>query len=531
MVRRLRRGFMLWQWYQQGRRWRKQLHRRWAAWRAHWQPRPARPQVAPPASQPQASLLQTSLRWTTRGVGWSLTLALALFWARWLFLRLRQIKLAPTPYTTPPITPDMVAPHRRLIVLSDLHLGAGDRLDDFSDDEALVAFIDHYVLAAEPTELILAGDTLEFLQVRLPHVRDDEYSDAAAAARLAAIVAAHPTVFAALARLVADQRHQLTVLIGNHDFELHYPAAKAQFAAALGLAPDNPQLRFGLSFQGHRVYIVHGNQFDGWNRFVRFEGISEPFEVVRGTQLVKEVINELEEDSLPLAPLVDNVKPSSSFFWYLMALPRLRNQASRRFLARGVTGFIQVVAWPTPHQMPITGRGPGGLLSLPIMRGFWRLVARFRRGRVERQHELSRQVGRMAEAVEPPDEVVEQMQIEATRQFEREQRSFNDRFLRAVIELARQPAHRDDLIFVCGHTHVARSLMIGPGQTYVNTGTWTEIIYDVATMRRQEQRFPFLEISYPAPAARPQAQLLVWTEPTQTPQPWVEDAAMYLQRK
>lgn len=455
-----------------------------------------------------------------RALGQAAWIAAAIFAARWVFLRLRRVLLRPTPYTTPPIGPDQVDPQRRRIVVSDIHLGGGDRLDDFDDDEALISFIDRYVASDEPTELILAGDTIEFLQVRLPGLPDDEYSDAAAAARLAAVVRAHAGVFEALARFIADPRHQLTVLIGNHDFELHYPSAKAGFAAAVGLSLGDPRLRFGVSYHGGGVYIVHGNQFDGWNRFVNFDGISEPFEVVRGTQLVKEVINDLEDDTLPYAPLIDNVKPTSAFFWYLVALPRLRSRPSRRFLARGVAGFLQVVAWPTPHQMPITGQGPGGLLSAPPLRGLWRSIARFRRGRVARHREVSRQVGEVAGAVSPPpDEVIDQMQFEASRQIEREQQAFNDRYVREILAIARRREHRDDTLFVCGHTHMARAVPLGRGQAYVNTGTWTEIIFDIATMRRQEQRFPFLEISYPE-GPRPRWRLLVWVDAEEPPVPW-----------
>jgi UDP-2,3-diacylglucosamine pyrophosphatase LpxH len=458
-------------------------------------------------------------------VGRALAIAVGLaagsFAVRWIFLWLRQVALSPTPYTTPPIGPDQIDPRRRRIVLSDIHLGGGDRLDDFEDDQALIEFLDSYVATVEPTELILAGDTVEFLQVRLPGIHDEEYTDRAAALRLEAIIEAHPGVFTALARFIGDPRHQLTVLIGNHDFELHFPAAKARFAAALGVAPAGGRLRFGVSYHGGGVYIVHGNQFDGWNRFVHFAGVSEPFEVVRGTQLVKEVINELEEDALPIAPLIDNVKPTSAFFWYLVALPRLRSAPSRRFLARGVAGFFQVVAWPTPHQMPITGRGPGGLLSAPPMGSLWRLVARFRRGRVARQRELSRQVAEVAGAVEPPHEVIDQVQSEAARQVQREQRAFNDRFAREMLAIARRPEHRDDTVFACGHTHLARVVPLGLGQVYINTGTWTEIIYDIATMRSQEQRFPFLEITYPT-GSRPLGRLLVWVGADEPPPPWQE---------
>lgn len=441
------------------------------------------------------------------------------FFLRWLFLRLRRIVLRPTEYTTPAIGPDEVTPAMRRLVLSDIHMGGGDRLDDFEDDDALVAFLDNYASGRGPTELILAGDTIEFLQVRLPDLDDDEYSDAAAARRISHVIRAHNAVFAAIGRFIAQPGNQLTVLIGNHDFELHYPTAKRLFAEAVGLSLSDPRLRFGVSYSGGGIYLVHGNQFDGWNRFLYFDGISEPFEVVRGTQLVKEVINDLEEDPLPIAPLLDNVKPSSAFFWHLMALPRLRMPEARRFLARGVTGFIQVVAWPTPHQMPITGEGPGGPLSAPPLRWLWRWVAAIRRGRVARHREVARQVGEVAGAVEPPTEVIDQVQNEAARQADRERRAFNDSFARQMLQIARRPEHRDTTLFVCGHTHLARVVPLGREQVYINTGTWTEIIYDIATMRRQDQRFPFLEITYPN-GEKPLGRLLVWADPETDPQPW-----------
>jgi UDP-2,3-diacylglucosamine pyrophosphatase LpxH len=455
-----------------------------------------------------------------RAAGLGAALLLAAFASRWIFLQLRRVPLQPTPYTTPPIGPGEITPRMRRLVVSDIHLGGGDRLDDFDEDDALAGFIDRYARGGGPTELILNGDTFEFLQVRLPDLDDDEYSDAAAARRIDAIITAHQPVLAALARFVAEPGNQLTVLIGNHDFELHYPAAKARVAAALGLGAGDTRLRFGTSYHGGGIYLVHGNQFDGWNRFLHFEGISEPFEVVRGSQLVKEVINELEEDLLPVAPLIDNVKPSSAFFWYLVSLPRLRIPEARRFTFRGIAGFLQVVAWPPPHQMPITGRGPGGPLSTPALLGVWGWVAAIRKRRVARQREVARQVGEVAGTVEPPGEVIDQVQSEANRQIAREVREFNDRFTREMAQIARRPEHRDDALFVCGHTHLARVTPLGMRQTYINTGTWTEVIYDVATMRRQEQRFPFLEVSY-RDGDRPHGRLLVWVGDDDPPRSWV----------
>ncbi|MDW8405916.1 UDP-2,3-diacylglucosamine diphosphatase [Chloroflexus sp.] len=476
------------------------------------QTRPHKPprQLARPITALALWLLRRLLR---------LAIAAALLLAlRWIVLRFRRVRIRPTPYATPPIGPEEIDTQRRRIVISDLHLGGGDRRDDFCDDEALIAFLDHYV-GHEPTELILAGDTFEFLQISLPDVADDEWSQRAAARRLQAIIAAHAGVIDALRRFAQQAGNQLTILIGNHDFELHYPAAKEVLRQALGLAPADPRLRFGISYHGGGVYIVHGNQFDPWNRFVNFASISEPFEVVRGTQLVKEVINELEDDPFPLAPLVDNIKPSSAFLWYLMSLQRLRDPAARRFVTRGVVGFLQVTAWAPPHHL--SSEPDEWLLRSPLI-VLWQPIANFRRRRVARHQAIARQFGAAAEAVGELPEVVDQVRDEARRQASREVAAFNDEIARDVALLARQPAYRNDRLFVCGHTHVARVIDLGDGRRYINVGTWTDVVFDVETMRRPSQRYPFLEITNGADGM-PQGQLLVWNGSNQPPQPWHEE--------
>src|SRR6185295_19077231 len=96
-------------------------------------------------------------------------------------IRLRRILLRSTADSTPPIAPEQVDPHMRRVIISDLHIGAGDRLDDFDADAELTRFIRNYVAGSAPTELILAGDSFEFLQVRLPDLSDFEWSGEAAA--------------------------------------------------------------------------------------------------------------------------------------------------------------------------------------------------------------------------------------------------------------------------------------------------------------------------------------------------------------
>lgn len=464
---------------------------------------------------------------------------------RWVALRLRRVLLLPTADTTPPVGPESVTPGIRRLIVSDIHMGSGDRLDDFDSDEELAAFIRSHALGGGPTELILAGDTFEFLQVRLSELGDYEWSGAAARRRLQEILSAHPEPIAALRAFVAAPGMQLTVLIGNHDFELHYDAAKQLLRQALNLPPDDRRLRFAISYEGGGIYLEHGNQFDPWNRFMSFEGISEPFEVVRGTQVVKDVINPLEDDPLTDAPLVDNVKPVSAFFWYMLSLPRLRRPEVRRFVTRSLLLLFRSVALPRTYRRPVIQvreellGAPGQTLQRELaLQAVYdsdpnlRRAAAARYGGVEPELHLRQRIAQgsiaLAQAFahrlggerEPSEAALAQMEQEAGRQLRREIREFKDSVLRQIAQIAASPEHGHNTLFVCGHTHLAQVVALSDTQTYINIGTWTEVVLDIAAHRRQEQRFPFLEICYPEGRAAPHGQLLVWRGIGQEPAPW-----------
>lgn len=485
-----------------------------------------------------------------RGVHWAIQAIAALIVLRWALIRFRPVILLPTGDSTAPLGPADVRPGMRRLIVSDLHLGGGDRLDDFDADEELVAFIRTYATRGEPTELILAGDTFEFLQLRLPGLGDYEWSGAAAAQRLRAILAAHPEPIAALRAFVAQPHNQLTLLIGNHDFELHYAAAKQVLYQALGVDEREGRLRFGISYEGGGIYLEHGNQYDPWNRFVHFGGISKPFEVVRGTRVVKDVINPLEDDPLEVAPLIDNVKPTSAFFWYMLSLPRLRNPAARRFVVRGLLRLFRSVALPRVYHTPVLAvreellGPPGETLQRELaLQAVYELDPDLRRaaaadhGGVAPQVRLRRRPPERSTEVtptfvqhpgpgrRPPEEALAQIEQEAKRQLRREIREFKDALLQAMAQIATSPAHSQNTLFVCGHTHLAQVVALNERQTYINTGTWTTVIHDLLTNRRQEQRFPFLEVLYPDGDARPQGRLLVWYGADVEPRPWLEIAS------
>lgn len=480
-----------------------------------------------------------------RAARWVAQVGLVAFALRWFLMRLRRVLILPTGDTTPALNAADVVPMRR-IVLSDIHLGAADRLDDFEADAELAAFVRSYVLRDEPTELILAGDTFEFLQVRLPGLGDYEWSATAAVRRLQAILAGHPDVVAALREFVARPANQLTLLIGNHDFELHYSAAKQLVLQAFGTTEAEGRIRFATRYEGGGLYLVHGNQFDEWNRFVYFDGISEPFEVVRGTRVVKDVINPMEDDPLDVAPLIDNVKPTSAFFWYLLSLPRLRRPEARRYLVRGLLLLFRTVALPrTYSSQPVLEvreellGAPGETLQREVaLQAMYELepalqeAAAARHGGVVPEVRLRPRVQgwsaallqnvgrRLARTDERSEAMLAELQQEAGENLHAEIREFADATQRELMRIAADPQHRHNRLFVCGHTHLAEVVPLNARQTYLNTGTWTAVVHNLATGQAETRRFPFLEITYPAGLDEPDGQLLVWRGTGEAPVSW-----------
>jgi UDP-2,3-diacylglucosamine pyrophosphatase LpxH len=432
---------------------------------------------------------------------------------RYVLTNVRPIILRPTADSTPELGGDTTALQIRRIIVSDLHLGAGDRLDDFSADREFADFVTAYVMT-EPTELILAGDTFEFLQVSLPDVPDFEWTARAAERRLQTIMDAHPLVINALAEFMRHPHNVLTLLVGNHDFELHYQSAKTAFRRRLFVTSDDTRLRFGVRYHGDGIYIEHGNQFEQYNSFVRFEGISQPFELVRGTLAVKTVINPLERSPLPIAPFIDNVKPSSAFLWHLVGLARLRDWQVVMFVLRGVVLTVRSML------IPLSYRKSESLVESQTSVRHLENQRRLRRVLDSLRRILDRRFERQPDAV--PAYLMSHIERESRRQLLREVREFNVSVLREMVRIAHQKENSETSLFVCGHTHMAQHVAMNERQTYVNVGTWTDVVVDLNTGKRQEQRCPFLQVRYAGDQMT--HEFLVWRGASQETIAWSPEA-------
>jgi UDP-2,3-diacylglucosamine pyrophosphatase LpxH len=232
------------------------------------------------------------------------------------------------------------------IVLSDLHMGAGyaergNTLEDFTKDREIVDLLaklrDESETLGLPMELILNGDIFEFWQVpalrepdsfcpekRYPIWRYLGTREEDSRRRMALIVRGHREVFRALAGFLHEgsPRRSLSILRGNHDVQLYWPAVQATIRQAL--APRgwmSGLVNFPVrSLCRDGVYVEHGSEYaDALNRHAHFERPRHPchknrLRMVPGGPLSIHVINGMERDHY----WISSVKPVSAILWYLL---------------------------------------------------------------------------------------------------------------------------------------------------------------------------------------------------------------------
>lgn len=153
-----------------------------------------------------------------------------------------------------------------VIVVSDLHIAAG-RLDPFSEDAALVAFLTHVAARAHdgpPVRFVLLGDSFDFTLVEIDGRRIDQTIEGALA-RLDRIAGAHRDVLDALGRVVRAGA-ELHVVPGNHDLELLFPPVMAHLRELLGSGEGVVLMHpWALHLPG-LAYLEHGQQHHDLNR-------------------------------------------------------------------------------------------------------------------------------------------------------------------------------------------------------------------------------------------------------------------------
>lgn len=216
-------------------------------------------------------------------------------------------------------------------------MGPHNQLCSFRDEKPLAAFLSRLADEADapPTELVLAGDLFDFLQVEGYDGFDADLS----VPRFDEILRCPHTaaVIAALRRLAQKPRVEVTVLAGNHDPELLVPSVRERFEVAIGrkdsvLHADDESLLPGVGDQlpiwgralgedGRAVWVIHGDRWDTLNSIHRGtfrEAIAagKPVSLPAGSHLVFEVLQKLK----PTYHWIDQLKPEAAVLVLLIYL-------------------------------------------------------------------------------------------------------------------------------------------------------------------------------------------------------------------
>jgi len=202
---------------------------------------------------------------------------------------------------------------------------------------ALVEFVRsigaHDAFDQRSAELVINGDFVDFLaekrEVAGPTAGSTELGWAPlienpdeAARILVAIIERDRVFFDALKDFIA-RGNRLTILLGNHDIELSYPKLRRVLIHELDARDRKLSFIYdGEAYQVGEVLIEHGNRYDEWN-VVSHDALrqfrsaqsrqepqpisAQPFEAPPGSFLVAGVMNEIKSRY----PFIDLLKPET----------------------------------------------------------------------------------------------------------------------------------------------------------------------------------------------------------------------------
>ncbi len=229
---------------------------------------------------------------------------------------------------------------RLVVIASDLHLGAGRSaggewlpIEDFRWQEDFAAFLRAIDEAGKgATDLVLNGDTFELWQSTTDDCRQRDArlgcTEQEALGRLERVIAAHTADLSALGTFARSGTNRVTLVAGDHDAALLFPAVAARAIAAFN-APGRVEVAsrgYWLSADG-AVYAEHGHQMPGdpyafttWPEpYVRTDGRVH-LERPSGERLAQALYNDLE----PQFPILDNFAQEGAGLKYIAAADPMR---------------------------------------------------------------------------------------------------------------------------------------------------------------------------------------------------------------
>ncbi|MBI2572567.1 metallophosphoesterase [Candidatus Woesearchaeota archaeon] len=156
---------------------------------------------------------------------------------------------------------------REVIIIGDVEIGGGTLTDDFIADRTFSNLIAKLTKQEHPVDLVLNGDTFDFLKCPLiingknmfpRHINADISLE-----KLEMMVHSHPRFFTAIKKFVRKKKNRVYFIIGNHDPDLVFRSVQRQIKKILH---SKENVYFSFRYQHAGVYAEHGHQYDFLNK-------------------------------------------------------------------------------------------------------------------------------------------------------------------------------------------------------------------------------------------------------------------------
>jgi UDP-2,3-diacylglucosamine pyrophosphatase LpxH len=383
---------------------------------------------------------------------------------------------------------------RTRYIVSDLHVGAGDYLDDFDQDESFKGLLES-ITRRRSSELIINGDFIDFVAVTLDKETSRPFSrlgctEEESLRKLERMLEAHGGFFTAL-RQFMEKGHRVVLIPGNHDIDLFWPKLRDRLLEELG-RPDSGHFHFESSgvYKDGGLYVEHGNQYYADSVF---EDFTHPFlrdpktgelrlERSWGNCFMEYFSNGMMSER---NPFINNVRPIPN-----MVFMGIQDESwwFKTIYAYKLTRFISRVGFPPFKESR-------------------ELLRRKKEGRLDtwgysRKRFMGLMSGRARVEVQGVEDA-ESLKAELPEEDEFEESSQEGLLLDplATREDALSVAARELLlsdegidVVVFGHDHRYYSNELQPvlggrkGKYYINTGTWIPMLFLTRTKRQLRWR-------------------------------------------
>ncbi len=168
---------------------------------------------------------------------------------------------------------------KNIYVISDIELGQGDIFDDFKDEQALINFLKYITKEKGKNILVLNGDTFDFLKMQYKGTFTHHITEELSLWKMKRIVETYPRVFETLRVFLNKSANRVHFNIGNHDFDLFWPAVQKYLKEVL---EHEKKITFAAEYQNRDIHIEHGHQVDYFFK----QDVSKPFLKHKGEKIL-----------------------------------------------------------------------------------------------------------------------------------------------------------------------------------------------------------------------------------------------------